>query len=143
MEIRIRRARRNDYEALAALCGWPSVEDNPARSVRMFRRTIADLAYDVYVAEEDGRPIGIAAVSYVRELAIGGQRATLEELVVDPQRRRAGVGRRLLEFVVARAVRRGARAFEARPAESAVIAFLEHTGLRACGTRYARELARR
>jgi len=37
----------------------------------------------------------VVAVSYVRALGLGGQRATLEELVVDPKRRGTGVGRQL------------------------------------------------
>ena len=141
MEIRIRRGRRTDYAALAALCGWPAVAGSPARAVRMFRRTVADLAYDLYVAEEDGTLVGVVAVSYVRELRLGGQRATLEELVVDRGRRRSGVGRRLVEFVIERARRRGARAFEARPDDEAAARFLESTGFRPSGTRYARPLA--
>jgi ribosomal protein S18 acetylase RimI-like enzyme len=140
MEIRIRRGRRTDYAAVAALCGWPMVDGSPARSVRMFRRTVADLAQDLYVAEEDGTLLGVVAVSYVRELRLGGQRATLEELVVAAERRRAGVGRRLLDFVIARARRRGARSFEARPVDEAAARFLERTGFRPSGPRYARPL---
>ena len=140
MEIRIRRGRRTDYAALAALCGWPAVDGSRARSVRMFRRTVADLAYDLYVAEGNGAIVGVVAVSYVRELRLGGQRATLEELVVDRERRRSGVGRRLVEFVIERARRRGARAFEARPDDEAAAHFLQSTGFRPSGTRYARPL---
>jgi len=140
MEIRIRRGRRTDYAALNALCGWPAVGRNPARSVRMFRRTVADLAYDLYVAEENGTLVGVVAASYVRELRLGGQRATLEELVVVSERRRAGVGRRLLDFVIARARRRGARTFEARPADEVAARFLESTGFQPSGARYARPL---
>ena len=82
MEIHIRRGRRTDYAALAALCTWPAAEGNLPR---LFRRAVADLGYDLYVAEEGGRAIGVVAVSYVRALGLGGQRATLEELVVDPE----------------------------------------------------------
>jgi ribosomal protein S18 acetylase RimI-like enzyme len=140
MEIRIRRARRTDHAALAALCGWPTVDDSPARSLRLFRKVVSDLACDLYVAEEGERPIGLVAVSYVRVLALGGQRATLEELVVHPERRLGGVGRRLVEFVVRRALRRGACAFEARPADEAAERFLDRLGFRPCGRRYARPI---
>ena len=141
MEIHIRRGRRTDYEALSALCAWPMVEQNPARSTRLFRNTVSDLAYDLYVADDGGTPVGMVAVSYVRVLSLGGQRATLEELVVRPDRRGAGIGRRLLEFAIGRARRRGVRAFEARPADEAAERFLDHVGLRAGGPRYARSLA--
>jgi GNAT superfamily N-acetyltransferase len=140
MEIHIRRGRRTDYEALSALCAWPTVEQSAARSTRLFRNTVSDLAYDLYVAEDGGTPVGMVAVSYVRALPLGGQRATLEELVVRPDRRGAGIGRRLLEFAIGRARRRGARAFEARPGDAAAERFLDQVGFRAGGPRYARSL---
>lgn len=137
MEIRIRRGRRTDYAALAALGEWPAVEGSGARSVRLFRSVVADLAYDLYVAEAGESAIGIVAVSYVRALGLGGQRATLEELVVRADRRGQGVGRRLVEFAIGRALRRGVRAFEARPADPSAERFLDHLGFRTCGGRYA------
>lgn len=141
MEIRIRRGRRADFEALAALCAWPMVEKSPARSTRLYRNTVSDLAYDLYVADEGGTPVGMVVVSYVRALSLGGQRATLEDLVVRPDRRRAGLGRRLLEFAIGRARRRGARAFEARPSGEAAERFLDRVGFRPGAARYALSLA--
>jgi GNAT superfamily N-acetyltransferase len=140
MEIRIRRGRRTDYDVLHELGGWPGVESSAARSMRLFRRVVSDLAYDLYVAEDDERPIGVVAVSYVRTLRLGGQRATLEELHVAPERRGAGVGRRLLELAVRRAAGRGARAFEARPTDEACERFLGHVGFAPAGSRYSRTL---
>ncbi len=140
MEIRIRRARRADYDALRELGAWPGVDASLARSMRLYRRVVADLAYDLYVAEADGQAIGMVAVSYVRALRLGGQRAMLEDLVVRADRRGAGVGRRLIEFALARAARRGVRAFEARPADDEADRFLDHLGFRPAGRRYARPL---
>jgi GNAT superfamily N-acetyltransferase len=140
MEIHIRRGRRTDYEALSAFCAWPMVEQSAARSIRLFRNTVSDLAYDLYVADDGGTPVGMVAVSYVRAPALGGQRATLEELVVRPDHRGAGIGKRLLEFAIGRARRRGARAFEARPVDEAAERFLEEVGFRAGRPRYARSL---
>jgi len=148
MEIRIRRGRRTDYAALAALGAWPSVEGSPARAVRLYRRVAADLAYDLYVAEateateiaedtEAGeRLVGLVAVSYVRALALAGQRATIEQLIVHPDCRGRGVGRRLLEFVLRRAERRGACAIEARPEDDIAERFLDHLGFRPRGLGY-------
>jgi ribosomal protein S18 acetylase RimI-like enzyme len=141
MEIHIRRGRRADFEALSALCAWPMVEQSPARSTRLFRNTVSDLAYDLYVADDGGTPVGMVAVSYVRVLSLGGHRATLEELVVRPDRRRAGLGRRLLEFAIGRARRRGARTFEARPNDDAAERFLDHVGFRPGAPRYSLSLA--
>ena len=136
METRIRRGRRTDYAALAALGAWPGVAGSPARSIRLFRRVAADLAYDLYVAEAGEQSIGFVAVSYVRVLGLGGQRATLEALVVHPEFRGHGVGRRLLELVLRRAERREVRAFEARPADEMAERFLDHLGFRPRGRRY-------
>jgi GNAT superfamily N-acetyltransferase len=141
MDIHIRRGRRTDYAALAALCSWPRDEQRPQRSLRLFRRTVADLAYDLYIADHLGEPVGVVAVSYVRELGLGGQRATLEELLVHPERRGSGIGRQLLEFALRRARRRGARRFEARPADEDAGRFLDHVGFKPSGSRYACELA--
>jgi GNAT superfamily N-acetyltransferase len=140
MAIRIRRGRRTDFATLSELACWPGVEASSARSVRLFRRVVADLAYDLYVADEDGKALGFVAVSYVRALPLGGQRATLEDLVVHPGRRRSGIGRELVEFVYRRAVKRGARAFEARPADEEAERFLDRTGFRPAGRRYLRPL---
>lgn len=141
MEIRIRRGRRTDYDVLHELGGWPGVESSAARSMRLFRRVVSDLAYDLYVAEDDGQAIGMVAVSYVRALRLGGQRATLEDLVVRADRRGKGIGRRLLEFALACAARRGVRAFEARPVDDAAERFLDHLGFRPAGRGYARPSA--
>lgn len=138
--IRIRRGRRTDYEELSALCGWPGVDQSCRRSIRLFRNVVSDLACDVYVADENGSPVGMVAVSYARVLALGGQRATLEEIVVRSDRRGAGLGRRLIEFVLRRAVKRGVRVFEAHPRDDSAERFLGRTGFRPSGRRYERSL---
>lgn len=137
MEIRIRRARRTDFDALAALLDRGDVSP---RAKRMFRNVVADLAYDLYVAEAEGALAGVVGVSYVRSLSLGGQRATLEELFVAPSRRGARVGARLLAFATDRVRTRGARAFVACPADRDGERFLEHAGFVARGSRLVRDL---
>src|SRR4051794_22267514 len=117
MEMHIRRSRRTDHAALATLGGWRTVDGAPARSVRLFRRVVADQAYDLYVAAEAERIIGVVAVSYVRVLALGGQRAVVEELFVAREHRGRGVARKLLEFALRRAEKRGVRTIEARASD--------------------------
>jgi N-acetylglutamate synthase-like GNAT family acetyltransferase len=141
MPIRIRRARRTDYAALAVLAGWPEVAGGERRTIRLFRSVVADQAYDLYVAEDEGEVIGVGAVSSVRALALGGRRATLEEVVVRADRRRRGVGRSLVEHLAARARRHGVRAFEAAPRDDAGEAFLRAVGFEPLGPRFARGLA--
>jgi ribosomal protein S18 acetylase RimI-like enzyme len=136
MEIRIRRGRRTDYAALAALGDWPSVDGPAARSVRLFRRVVSDLAYDLYVAEADERIVGLLAVSYVRVLPLGGQRARLEELVVGREHRGLGVGRKLVDLALRRARKRGVRVIEARANDEGSGRFLDHVGFRVQGRSY-------
>lgn len=138
MEIRIRRARRTDLNALSAMLGWSDVSPSIKR---LFRHVVADLAYDLYVAEDDASIAGFVGVSYVRSLSLHGQRATLEELFVVPSRRGARVGARLLAFVTDRVKARGARAFVACPADGEGARFLAHAGFVARGERFVRELA--
>lgn len=140
MTVRIRRGRRTDYEALALLGDWPGVDESPRRSVRLYRNVLADLAYDLYVADDDGTPVGMIAVSYTRVLALGGQRARLEEIAVRPDRRRSGVGRELVEFASRRATKRRARAFDAFAAEADVVGFLEHVGFEPAEHGYRRRI---
>ena len=134
--VHIRRARRTDLENLAAIAGWPGAAGSHRGALRLFRNVVGDQAYDLYVAEDEGVTIGVGAVSYVRVLALGGQRATLEEVAVREDRRRAGVGRALVEFLRERAMRRGARLFEANPPDAAAEAFLRAVGFDRAGERF-------
>ena len=138
--VHIRRARRTDYDALAAIGGWGRVDGSERRTLRLFRNLVADQAYDLYVAEDDGERVGVGAVSYVRVLALAGQRATLEEVSVREDRRRAGIGRALVEFLRERAIRRGARRFEAGAADAGGEAFLRAVGFERVGERFERML---
>ncbi len=137
MDVRIRRVRRTDHDPLARLLGWSEVSP---RTKRMFRRLVADLAYDFYVAESEGTIAGVVAVSYVRSLSLGGQRATLEELFVDPRTRRAGVGAKLLAFAIERAAQRDARELVAVPGDEAGEALLAGAGFAPGARRHLRAL---
>lgn len=133
MAVRIRRARRSDHDVLVSLADWPRSTERPRRSVRLFRNVVSDLSYDLYVAEESGEIVGLVAVSYTRVLRLGGHRAVLEDLIVRRDRRGSGLGRRLMEFVVARVAKRGARSLEVDVAGLEQEAFLEHLGFTPSG----------
>jgi len=64
----------------------------------------------VLVAEEDGRVIGFvyAGLEYTDWMALRGPAGALYDLVVDPNHRRSGVGRTLLDAALAELVRLGA-----------------------------------
>jgi ribosomal protein S18 acetylase RimI-like enzyme len=61
---------------------------------------------DVLVAESQGEIIGFLVLSYVS--ALTGLRAWIDDIAVDPQKRRMGIGQALVEAAIQRASRRGA-----------------------------------
>ena len=75
MAVRVRRGRRRDFAQVRSLVD----ADAGARLERVFRRIVADLGTDVYVAESgDGEIVGLIAVTYARSLVRGGISAMLD-----------------------------------------------------------------
>src|SRR5262245_4801789 len=66
----------------------------------------------ILVAVERGRPVGMAAVSFVWPLEHGGRSSWLEELYVEPAARGRGIGTRLLEAALRVAAEAGAVAVD-------------------------------
>jgi GNAT superfamily N-acetyltransferase len=66
----------------------------------------------ILVAVERGRPVGMAAVSFVWPLEHGGRSSWLEELYVEPVARGRGIGTRLLEAALRVAAEAGAVAVD-------------------------------
>jgi GNAT superfamily N-acetyltransferase len=133
--IQHRRARRTDFEAVCALlsAGGVTVPEADRATLRRFRRLVADLGSDVYLALVDERVVGIVQVTYTRHLL--GQEARLALLAVMPEQRRHGIGRSLAGLAAARARRRGcARVCCAlHGSASEATAFLTALGWRASG----------
>ncbi len=70
--VRVRRGRRHDLAAVQALLAAPACD----RLERVFRRILADLGTDLYVAEDErGEIVGLVSVLYLRSLARGGRRS--------------------------------------------------------------------
>jgi GNAT superfamily N-acetyltransferase len=126
-EIHIREGRESDFERLRAIAveakahwgydralveEWAQGGDFEPESLR--RRLL-------YVAEEDGRPVGWAA------LIPRGEVGWLEDLWVDPARIGRGIGRGLFEHVATEARQRGARRLEWE-AEPNAQGFYRHMG---------------
>jgi hypothetical protein len=98
---RVRRGRRRDLPALAAVLG----PEASVRLERVFRRILADLRNDVYVAEDArGEIVGLVSIVYARSLVRGGLSALL-----DGARARQVPARPLLEELVAFAEERARR----------------------------------
>lgn len=103
-DVRLRRGRRRDLDGVYALLAG----DEPRRA-RFDRRTLSDMAQDVYVAEAPGgEVVGVVAVAYLRSLRAGRFAA-----VLDTARAQAGPRQPLLDRLIAfaeeRARRRGCR----------------------------------
>jgi ribosomal protein S18 acetylase RimI-like enzyme len=65
-----------------------------------------------FLAVEGGRAIGLAAILSLWTLEHGGPAAWLDELYVVPERRNAGVGKRLLDAALTAAREHGALAVD-------------------------------
>jgi GNAT superfamily N-acetyltransferase len=144
--IQHRRARRADFEMVWTLLtgSGRAVPGEPDRAtLRRFRRVVADLGSDLYVAEADGRPLGLVHVVYTRRLP-GAPEARLELLVVAPEARGDDVARELAAFAAARARRRGCAAMRcAAPEVGDAAAVLEHLGWQRIGDVFEFDLAGR
>ena len=103
--VRVRRGRRRDLEGVQSLLG----EDERAGLERLFRRIVADLGTDVYVAEDgEGAIVGLVSVVYARSLVRGGLSAMLDGARARPEPGPA-VLEGLLAFAEERARKRGCR----------------------------------
>ena len=78
-DVRVRRGRRQDLPRVSALLGAAAAASAPERLARFFRRLLADLGNDLYVAEDArGEIVGLVAVTYARSLVRGGRSALLD-----------------------------------------------------------------
>jgi N-acetylglutamate synthase-like GNAT family acetyltransferase len=138
-----RRARRTDFAAVNALlsaCGTAIPETDRA-GLRRFRRLVADLGGDLYVAALDAGVVGVVHVAYTRHL-LAGQQAWLALLAVAPDARRQGIGRSLAALAAARARRRGCASLRCAPAAAGAdaAAFLAALGWRAAQQQFEFDL---
>jgi 8-oxo-dGTP diphosphatase len=107
-EVLIRKARRDDEKKILSLL--PLIPANEGMSDEELRaaglRLRESTALDVLVAEHDSEVVGFLVLSFVPTLT--GLRAWIDDVAVDPTRRRQGIGRALFEAAIQRASRRGA-----------------------------------
>lgn len=139
----IRDSRADDIPAIAAIYGhWvthglASFEIQPPDAAEMARRraAILDAGYPYLVAEWDGRLLGYAYASAYRPRP--GYRFAVENSVyVAPGAGRAGIGRALLEALIARCTAQGFRLMVAvigDSANAASIALHERAGFTQAG----------
>jgi ribosomal protein S18 acetylase RimI-like enzyme len=62
----------------------------------------------IYVARKTGKVVAMAALHFTTSTAEGGKVAWFEDCIVRPEYRRRGIGKALLEYVIAQAKAEGA-----------------------------------
>ncbi len=107
-DLLIRRSRSDDEASILRLLKLiPANHDLSEGEVHAARlRFRESTSLDVLVAENQGDIVGFLVLSYVS--ALTGLRAWIDDIAVDPQRRRQGIGQSLVEAAIQRASRRGA-----------------------------------
>ena len=100
-KVTIRKIEEKDYPAVAAI--WREVLDIPTATdsivTETYKKMKADSGYRTYVAETDGKVVGLAATAFV--LAIGHPNGYIKMngLGVLPEYQHQGIGRLLLNRV--------------------------------------------
>jgi N-acetylglutamate synthase-like GNAT family acetyltransferase len=105
--MRIRDARPEDAEALAALIGqlgYPTTAEAVARRVAQLEASEAD---SIVVAEADGEVVGLASLHTSLSVEYDEPAAKLSAIVVDESHRRCGIGEALVAAMEAEARERG------------------------------------
>jgi GNAT superfamily N-acetyltransferase len=83
---------------------------------------------EVLAARTEGRILGVAVLAYRLSVSAAGLFTSIEDLYVEPDARRRGVGRALLEAVGERCAARGVSYVEAQVEDSEAAAFYEASG---------------
>ena len=108
----IRRARESDAEAVTALLGQLDYLLGAEAVAPVLAEVLADPAHVALVAEEDGEVVGFVNAHFRPQLHHLAPVGTIDELVVDRDRRGRRIGERLVEAVLEEARRRGADVME-------------------------------
>ena len=110
MTVKVRVALAADKDACLALLGELSAATGSSLNSAMgdaYDSLLDGKRGQILVAEEQGRLLGLASVTFNLAMRYGGEYCQLEELVVDPEARGKKVGALLIEATLASARSRG------------------------------------
>ena len=112
----MRRAEREDVEQIVGLLADDKIGRNREigkggnleKYLAAFEKIDADPRNELVVAELGGQMVGTYQVTYIPYLSRGGnERALIEAVRVDSQRRGQGIGHQMMEFAIAQAKKSG------------------------------------
>ena len=86
----------------------------PENFARRLREAVERGELEVLAARTEGRVVGVAVLAYRPSISAAGSFASIEDLYVEPDARRQGVGRALLEAVGRRCAAGGVSYVEAQ-----------------------------
>ena len=147
MTLTIRNATRADrdscMELLQSLASFSGGSTDPL-APETFEQLLDNTRGEVFVAESQGRVLGMASVSYNLAMRYGGEYCQLEELMVDPAGRGQNIGGRLVERTVEQATLRGCAEYGLYLVETTEqnLPFYEKYGFRKVGSELRQSLKR-
>jgi len=100
----------------------------PESFARRLREAVEAGEFEVLAARAEGRVVGVAVLAYRLSISAGGLFASVEDLYVEPDARRRGLGRALLEAVGERCAARGVSYIEAQVEDEEATAFYAAVG---------------
>ncbi|MBA2693600.1 MAG: GNAT family N-acetyltransferase [Rubrobacter sp.] len=107
-------------------------EPLPDEFVSRMARLIESGDIEVLAAKDDdrslGEAIGVLVLAFRPNISLGGDFASIEDLYVEPNSRRRGIGRKLLEEAAERCRERGVSYVEAHVEEDEAKAFYAKLG---------------
>ena len=102
-------AARSDIPRLVELLGQLFSQErefspDPEKQREALEAILADRSRGrIFVAREGSEVVGMASLLYTVSTAEGGKAALFEDLIVDPQHRRKGIGSKLVNYVIQQA----------------------------------------
>ncbi|MCA1248032.1 GNAT family N-acetyltransferase [Massilia sp. MS-15] len=141
--MRIRAANNGDADSIVELIGQLGYANEAGQVREQLRALRVPASGEAFVAEDEGRVLGLAVVHTIKPLHVPARWALLSALVVDAGGRSAGVGARLLAAAERYAVTQGCAQIElsSNSARTRAHGFYERHGYQEKRRRFVKQLA--